>query len=240
MKQNNSFHRSYDKMQNDIIEIKVDYRSWLRSLKVIGSSIAIILGILAYFGYDKIDTLESTILKQLNSRLAITDSLLSNIDEDKLDKLNIRLEEKEKEYNKTIANIARIIMLNKEIEDKILETLPNNSIIKQKYTTMYQSGNENIFEVKPIKKTYKQNSNEYFYLIFFENYSLENADFVLFQIQKGNSVLKDSFNKIESRFNKIELNFNIPKGKYIIEFGIVTKSNSTPTFHRVKKEIEII
>lgn len=119
MNRNNSPRRGYEELRKEIVEVKIDYKAWMRSLKIIGFSVTIILALLAFWGYDKIDTIEKTILERTDQRLAQSDSLLSKIDDKRIADLNNKLLLKEKEYTQTIKSLENIITQNKQIEDKI-------------------------------------------------------------------------------------------------------------------------
>ena len=231
---------SYEDLKKDITEVKIDYKSWMRTLKTIGFSITVILAIFAYFGYDKIDSLEKTILERTNNRLAQTDSILAKIDSKKINELNQRISEKEKEYSQTLNNFEKIISQNKKIEDNILALLPNNKRVERNYSSYYGGKVDDLFEFRPIENNYKQNSVVNLYLIFDETFDLSKADCISINLYKGNYVIKRHYYSVQERFNKINFTFDVDKGDYAIEFGFLSKSNDKPTYHSFKKYIKIL
>jgi hypothetical protein len=232
--------KDYDDLRKDIIEVKIDYKSWMRSLKVIAIAVTVVLSILAYFGYDKIDTLEKTILDRTNSRLAKTDTLLSKIDEKRIDAINKRITEKETEYNSTLKSIEKVINQNKIMEEKILSVLPNNTRVNRELKSFMAGQQDDIFETRQLQATYNRNQKTSLYLIFDEKYDLKNVDVICLQMTKDNVIQKDYYYAVEQRFNKIEVTFDLPSGNYKLEFGFLTKSNNLPTFHRIVRNIKII
>lgn len=240
MRQNYYNRKDYEDLRKDITEVRIDYKAWIRTIKIIAFSVTIILAVLTYFGYDKIDSLEKTIIDRTNNRLAQTDSILSKIDEKKINEINQRITDKEKEYSQTLKNFEKIITQNKRIEDNILALLPNNKRTERKLSSYYGSHVDDLFDFRPIENSYKQNSVVNFYLIFKETFDLNNADVISLNLFRGNYIIKQYYYVIEQRFNKINLTFDVEKGDYTIEFGFLSKSNDKPTFHSYKKNIKII
>jgi hypothetical protein len=232
--------KDYDDLRKDITEVRIDYKSWMRTIKVITFSVTIILAVLAYFGYDKIDSLENTIIERTNNRLAQTDSILSKIDEKKINEINQRISDKEKEYTQTLKNFEKIITQNRRIEDNILALLPSNKRIERNFSSYYGGRVDDFFDFRPIENSYKQNSIVNFYLIFKETFDLNKADVISLNLFNNNYIVKQYYYLIEQRFNKIDLTFDVEKGDYTIEFGFLSKSGDKPTFHCYKKAIKII
>jgi hypothetical protein len=109
---------SYEKLRDEVLEVKVDYRAWLRSLKVIALCVTIILAILAYFGYDKIESIESTAVQRVNERLAKTDSLISLIDEVRIHQLDQMLNELSQRVDGKEQELDQLMMgLNQRLQD---------------------------------------------------------------------------------------------------------------------------
>lgn len=240
MRHNLSPRKDYDDLRKDINDVRIDYKSWMRSLKVIAISVTVVLSILAYFGYDKIDTLEKSIIERTNSRLAKTDTLLSKIDEKRIDNINKRITEKENEYNVTLNSISKIINQNRIVEEKILSVLPNNKKTDREPRTISLKQPDNIFEVRQLQATYTKNQKISLYLIFAEEYDLKNVDVICLHISKNNVLQKDNYYLVEQRFNKIEVTLDLNSGDYEFEFGFLTKSKVVPDFHRIIKKIKII
>lgn len=235
----NNIRNNYNPIWQEIVEIKSDYKSWIRSLKVIAIAATLILSILAYFGYDKIDTLEKTVLERTNERLEKTDSLLSKIDDKRIEEINKKIHEKEKEYKQILNSFDEIIIQNRQMQDKILSILPPNKRIEAHVDSYYESDNNDYFEIQPISKSFKQNSKVHLYLIFNENFNLKNAEFICFQLMQGNTANKIYYYQIEQRFNNIYFTLDVAKGNYLIQLGYYSKSNNKQTFYNIKKNITV-
>jgi len=86
---------SYEKLKEDLFDYRIDIKSYKRNLNTIRISGSIIISVLAFFGYNKIESIQESILRRANERLAITDSILAKIDQKKIDSLNEIIAQKE-------------------------------------------------------------------------------------------------------------------------------------------------
>ncbi len=103
---------SYEKLRDELFDTRVDLKAWIRSMKILGICVPILLFILAFLGYDKIESIEQKIL--------------SKIDEKRLNELNQRILAKEVEFEQTLKNFEKVLSKNKELEEKLLTALVSN------------------------------------------------------------------------------------------------------------------
>ena len=132
MSEENMNNSSIENLRNELFDYRIDIKSYKRNLSTIIIASSVLISVLAFFGYNKIDAIENSILERANNRLAITDSILATIDQKKIDSLKLLLIEKEKEYKLTISNFEKIVAQNKKLEMKLLVSLPENERIKSK------------------------------------------------------------------------------------------------------------
>ena len=119
----------------------------IRNLNTIIIAGTLIISVLAFFGYNKIENIEKIVIDKTNQRLAITDSLLAKIDQKKIDSIKNILIVKEKEYSTIITNFEKTIQQNRELELLFLKSIPENESIKENNVS-YSLGNpEGLFEV---------------------------------------------------------------------------------------------
>ncbi|MDP4194857.1 MAG: hypothetical protein Q8940_07400 [Bacteroidota bacterium] len=239
MLRNKNNESSCEKLRDEVFKINVDYHTWMRSLKVIGICVTIILTLLTFFGYDKIDSIEKTILERANVRLAKTDSLLAKIDDKRINEINYKLLQKEKEYEVTIGNFEKMIAQNERLEERILQLLPDNKRIDVKLNSYISKSPEDIFEIRPVKDSWNNNENMKLYLIFNDKYDLNKVIGLKFSIDNSKYEIKDYYYQIEQRFNKISVTLDLAKGPYLINFGFLEKSKDIPTYYHISKKINI-
>lgn len=221
---------NYDKIRDELIEIKSDYKAWLRSLKILWVAVSIILFILAFFGYSKIESIEKTIFERVELRLKTTDSLLAQIDKRRIDSLNKIISEKEVEYKSVIANFENTIRKNKELELKLLNSLVPNKRIEYNLTSYYKESSEGYLKISEIPKSINQKSSLPIYLIFLNNEAVQMAEVinvsVTYKNDKGEIISTGRyFYEINGVYNKAVISFDLPKRRYDVEIGFIAKVN---------------
>ncbi|MCD4663979.1 MAG: hypothetical protein K8R68_01835 [Bacteroidales bacterium] len=232
-----------EKLREELFEIRVDVQVYKRSFKILVTSVVIITAIIAYFGYDKIDTIQKDILKKANQRLAQTDSLLSNIDQSKLDTLNIKLSKKVKEYELTLANFDLVLQSNKELENKLFATLNTNKRVEYPLKSLYQHSPEDFFKLKKFPNVFKPNEKLDLFLSFSDSFELSSAEVLKLEITKTKNdqlyQVKDYSFEVQQRLNKLSITLDIAKGKYILDVGFIKKDKEKYHFYRFRKNIVI-
>jgi hypothetical protein len=233
-----------DKLRDELFEVRVDVKAYIRSLKILGSSVAILFAILAYFGYDKIDSVQQTVLVKANQRLAQTDSLLANVDQAKLDSLNRLLVRKQREYEVTLSNFELALRRNKELEFKLYDALKPNERAEYELPSWTVHPPEDFFEVKYFSDKFRSGEKLDLYLSFSESFDLSNAKVLrveLTQYREGKAYgIRDYKFKVQQRLNKFSITLDVPQGKYLLEVGFVKKEGDGHGFYRLQKSIEIV
>jgi len=233
----------YQKINEDLIEVRVEIKSYKQSFKILVSSVAVIIAILAYFGYDKIESIQKQILNSANQRLAKTDSLLSNLDQQKLDLLNEKLIQKTKEYEKTLSNFNKALTRNKELESRLFSALPTNKRIESKISTYHVLSPEDYFEIKQLKNSFRSGEKFAAYLSFNDSFDLSLAKelkLTITQKKEGKRfMVKDYSFEVHDKLNKLSCTLNIEKGEYILEIGFIKEDSGEKYFYRYKKNISI-
>lgn len=243
-KKSQNDHNAADKFRDELFEVRVDVKAYIRSLKILAGAVAVLFGILAYFGYDKIDSVQQTVLNKANQRLAKTDSLLANVDQSKLDSLNRILIQKQREYELTLLNFESALKKNRELESKLFETLKPNERIEYELTRYSVHSPEDYFEIRPFPDKFRPNQRLDIYLTFLENYDFSRARLLLVDItqlrENQRYGVKEYKFKVQQRLNKMSMTLDLPKGIYHLEVGFVTKDGDSHSFYRLQKNIEII
>lgn len=218
-----------DKLRDELFNYRVDIKSYIKNLNTIMISGTVLIALLAFFGYNRIDSIEKTILEEANKRLAVTDSILAKIDQSKIDSLNTFLIIKEKELIQTISNFEKIIYQNKSLEMKLLNSLPENDRINRKEGGYIDGLLADYVEMKPFKTILNEKEIVYIYLVLKENVEFASDDYISLAIYpKGRGVLLDyKYYNVNSKLNKIS--FGLRKFKnykdYRIEVAYFKKEN---------------
>lgn len=199
-----------EKLREELFEYRVDIKSYKGKLNVIIYAGSILLVILAFFGYDKIYNIETTILNRANERLAQTDSILSKIDQPRIDSINQLLLVKEQEYNVVIANFEKIVQQTMDVQSKLLESISENKRTDNRtgrYTEEYPT---DVFTIHPFNKELNRDQVEFIYVIFKDDVEFSCEDYLSIALYpKGRRMLLlDKNYAISSKFNKISFGIN--------------------------------
>lgn len=260
--------QKYEKLREEIVEVKVDYKAWLRSLKVIAVAVTIILALFAFFGYDKIESIESTIIGAVNERIAKTDSLISLVDQVRISELDVRLielthrvEEKEKEltqrigqlnerirakerdYQLTLSNFERFLSKNQEVERRLLQLLPTNQRIDYSLGTYHIRPPEDYFEIRPFPSSFERNERVDIFLTFADKFDLNRAEALcihLMKVEEGKHFLyRQYFFEVQEHLNKLALTLDVGEGDYTLETGFIEVKNDNTYFYRSAQKVEV-
>ena len=234
----------YEKLRDELFEYRVSIKTYLKNIKTIIISGTVIISLLAFFGYNKIENIENLVFKEVNERLKVTDDLLSKIDQKKIDSLNIVLTKKEKEFNQTIKNFDLIIKTNKSLEDKLLRSIDENSRTKEINESYYEESQTDYFEIRPFSKTIKLKEKIDFYLIFKENVDLTNIDNLCLKLfpKNTNIQLQDKYYKVNSNFNKLSLRIDSKyknHQEYQLKIGFYRKEGENIKFYNSEFDVKL-
>lgn len=221
---------SYEKLRDELFDTRVDLKAWVRSIKIMLSFAAAFLATLAYFGYDKIQSVEKAIIDQANSRLAKSDALLAMVDEKKLNQINKRLSDKEKEYEIMISSFNKFVSKNKELQEVLLKSMePNEVLLEPEIPSITLADSEFNFEVRPFPSTIKAKSKQDIYLTFQDGFPLNDAEmlgvyFLQMSSESSYKNLKKYIFKGQQRQNKLSFTVNVAPDNYLLRVGYLKKS----------------
>lgn len=233
-----------EKLRNDLFEYRVSIRSYIKNLNTIIISGTIVLSVLAFFGYNKIENIQKIVLDKANQRLAQTDSILAQIDQAKIDSLNLILKSKEKQLSETIDNFEKIVSQNQLLEIKLLESLPENTRNEpsiNSYIPEYQHG---IFNTRPFKQQVKLKENVFVYVVIDENFNLNENCYLSISLRPKNRNILIQYKRyiVNSRLNKISFSIDQAFEKYTeyeLEIGLFRKEKSDYKYYYNKFPITI-
>jgi hypothetical protein len=221
---------SLEKLKSDLFDYRIDIKAYKRNINTIIICGSLIISVLGFFGYNKIESIQNSILERANERLAITDSILSKIDQKKIDSLNEIISQKEIEYQQTIENFENTILKNRALEDKLLKSLPENKRSNNNVNHYEIEYSNSYFEVRPFRKTLRPRENESIFLVFKDNVITSKNDFIILSLYpKGRGILlMEKRYDIDTRLNR--LSFEIEKFEnftdYTLRIGYCMKLDS--------------
>jgi len=230
----------------EITEIKSDYKSWLRSIKIITLSATIVIFVLAFFGYDKIEKIEDNITSSISKRLAKTDSLLAQLDVSRIDELNKELALRKSEYEKTINNLNELIKKSRQIEKLMFQSLQNNEILTNTIQPkqVNRQDHEKYFSIRNLPGPIKSGKENYIIVQINPAIKISKIQFLRIsiirgKINKGGTILFSSDFTVNDYINKLPLPQNFSLGKYILRTGISIKEGQGTNYYESQNEITI-
>lgn len=199
-----------DKLRDDLFKYRVDILSYKNKINTLILAGTIIISVLAFFGYNKIENIEKTIMYRANERLAITDTLLAKIDQSKIDSLNLLILSREQEYNVLIANFENIIEQSLDLQGKMLGVLSENERTASRAKSYRKEYPTSLFNIYPIIKNLRKNQVEYVYLIINDEIDISEDDYLSIALYpKGRRIILLEKNyEVSSRFNKMSFAIN--------------------------------
>lgn len=233
---------NYEKLRDELFDYRVKIHAYIKNLNTIIVAGTIILSLLTFFGYNKIENIQSIIISKVDKRLATTDSILAKIDQKTIDSLNMMLSKKEVDLQNTIDNFEKTISRNKELEFNLLKNLPENRRIKPKNIARYEEPNTDIYDIREIKSSFHLNELGYIYLVTRDGFEIDGNCFINLSIYpRGRNILiQDKYYAIDSKFNKLSFSINEKYEKYTqytIAIGLFKKEGSI--YKEYKRNIEI-
>jgi len=203
-------NNSIDKLRDELFDYRLDIKAYIKNLNTIIISGSILISVLTFFGYTKIENIEQTIMEKANERLAVTDLILSKINQERIDSLNLILIKKEENYQKTISNFEKIVSLNKELENQLFKSLPENKRTESKTNTYIEEYPTNYFKIRPFKTKVQEGELINLYVVINDGNEIKDEDYFSVKVYpKGRRVLLLSKEYIaSSKFNKFSFGIN--------------------------------
>lgn len=105
---------------------RVKMQSYKRSMNTLWVCDSIVLAVLGFLGYNRVENLLEKVEKNANERLSKTDAMLAKIDTHILDLITTVVGERTEAYEKAIAALEKGMKVNRELYKKLISGLPYN------------------------------------------------------------------------------------------------------------------
>ena len=201
--------QSFEKLRDELFQYRVDIQSYKRSMNTLWACVPIIMAILAFFGYNKIESLLDRVEQNASERLSETDALLSKVDTHYLDSLTAIVEERTIAYEEAIAALEKGTRVNNELYKKLISGLPYNKRIEMKVEPYVGKDATNVFDVVFYSEKYQYNQIGECYVVMGDDYSLEKDDVFLIEVRPQNRhmiIFSETF-EVLSNYNKFHFKF---------------------------------
>ena len=201
--------QSYEKIRDELFQYRVDIQSYKRSMNVLWACVPIIMAVLAFFGYNKVEALLDKVEQNANERLSKTESLLSKVDMHYLDSLTAIVEERTIAYEEAIGALEKGTRVNNDLYKKLISGLPYNKRLETKLVPYVGKDATNIFDIVFYSEKYKYDQTGECYVVMGDEYCIEKDDVFLIEVRPGNRhviIFGETF-EVRGNYNKFHFKF---------------------------------
>lgn len=200
---------SYEKLRDELFHYRIEIKSYQRSIGILATCVSIVIGILAFFGYDRIESVMKSYESRANNRLAHTDSLLSYVDTKALDSLRDVVASKTALYEKAMSELEKGTRINAELFKMIIGNLPFNSHVEHHIDSYLQNSATGVFEIGFYTELYKAGQTGECHVVFNDNATIGLDDVFIVSIFPKNRHLAIFYQtySIQGKYNRLPFTF---------------------------------
>lgn len=198
-----------EKLRDDLFQYRVEIQSYKRSMNILSACVSIVIALLGFFGYNKVESLLDKVEQGANERLAKTDELLDKIDTHYLDSLKLTVEERTLAYEQAISALEKGTRVNNELYKKLITGLPYNKRSEVKYDSYILRDATNIFDVVFYSDKYSLGQTGECYIVMGDEFVKEKYDVLLVEVlpkQRNVAIYYQMF-EVYSNYNKLHFKF---------------------------------
>lgn len=231
----------YEKLREELFEYRVDIKSYKNSMNTLWICVTVVIAILGFLGYDKLETLLNRVEDSANERLARTDSLLSKVDTHFLDSLTTLVNEKTVAYEATVNALERGTRVNNNMIKSLIGGLPFNKRYDVEHTPYIETDATNLFDIIYYTDNYEYGETGVCYVLMGEEYVKKKGDILLVKVRPDNRNIVvyyqtfetfDNYNKLHYSFGRFE-----QANKYILEVVLIRNRDGKFMGYTQKKSI---
>lgn len=223
-------NKDYEKLRDELFKYRIEINAFQRSIKTIIACVTLVIAILSYFGYDKIDSVVNKIEQQTNKRLASTDSILSQIDTHYLDSLTLLVEERTALYENALKELERGMEANKELLNVVISNMNYNKRTTRDIKSFTVDNGVGLFDIIQYADELRSGELGECYVVLNDDVVISDDNVFLVEIlPKGRNVLVYyQFFEINGRYNKFNYSFSKFEqyDDYILRVALIKKTKS--------------
>lgn len=234
---------SYEKLRDELFEYRVDIQAYKRSVNVLCACVSIIVAILGFFGYNRIEALLEKVEQNANERLEKTDELLAQVDIQYLDSLTTIVEARTKSYEAAISALERGTRVNNDLYKKLINGLPYNIKSEERILSYTDRDAINIFDIVFYDSSYSYGATGECYVVMGEEYKPQADDIFLVEVFPKNRnvtvyyqtfVVQSNYNKFYFKFKEFE-----QYKDYLLSVVLLQKKGGTTYGYHMSKHIMV-
>lgn len=219
---------SYEKLKDELFECRVELASWKKSFNILATCVTVIIAIITFFGYGKIEAVMKGVEARTEVRLSRVDELLAKVDTRQLDSITRLVSERTSQYEDAIAALDKGMMANRELLRLMIDNMPYNKKIESRIPSYIQKDAIGVMDVIFCDESLAQGISGNCYVLIDESFQLEEDDRLIIQVlPTGRRILVfDGCYVPQGKYNKLGFILNpFEKYKdYIVEVILLRKN----------------
>ena len=201
---------SIEKMRDELFQYRVEICSYKRSINILITCVTVVIAVLGFFGYDKIDSVAEKIEERASNRLSVTDSILARIDTHFLDSITNLIDQTTIVYENALLSLEKGIQYNTDYK-QLISKQPYNKR-KEEFVGSYTHRNAtNVFDLVYYTDSIHSGNVGECFVVMRNDYDFSQEDLFLVEIlPRGNNhtvyyqtfEVKQDYNKFYYQFDK--------------------------------------
>lgn len=211
----------YEKLRDELFHYRVEIQSYKRSMSTLWACVSVVVALLGFFGYNRVEALLDRVEKSANERLSKTDSLLVKIDSHFLDSLMTVVDERTTAYHDAIAALEKGARVNNELYKKLISGLPYNKRDATSIKSYIRDDATSLFDIVYYPNPYSYNTIGDCYIVMGDEYTREKDDVFIVEVAPKNRNLLLFYQQFEVKSNYNKLHFKLEKYEQFTEYELV-------------------
>lgn len=215
--------------------LETDLKAFLKNVNITKLFIAIILAVLAFFGFREINQIRNSVMQSIQPQIRYVDSLTKSIQTAKLDSLTLLIKKRGEEEKLVIKKLDDLITSSKEVENRFIQIMPSNEIgtsdMKYPHTV---SGSTHYFEIKS-PENHLSSGNEKRSIVLKLFIPSDSVQYIFMIIYERENNIKTTYCYLpKDGYNKLEFINDLKQPNYI-DVGLFLKKDwnlKNPSFYR--------
>lgn len=232
---------SIETMRDELFQYRVEICSYKRSMNCLIACVSVVIALLGFFGYDKIDSVADRFEERASNRLSVTDSILAKIDTHFLDSITNIINQTTIVYENALLSLEKGIQYNTDYK-QLISKQPYNKR-KEGFVNSFAIRNAtNVFDLAYYTDSIHSGNVGECFVVMRDDYDYSQEDLFLVEIlpSGSNTVIYRQTFEVKSDYNKFYYQFNKQESnnKYKLEVILLKKVGNQFDFgYKVAKNI---
>ena len=226
---------SIEKLRGELFQYRVEICSYKRSMKYLIACVTVVIAVLGFFGYDKIDSVADKFEKRASNRLSVTE-----LDTHFLDSITDLIYKTTNVYENSLKTLEKGVQYNIDYVN-LISKLSYNKRAEKTPDTYFERNATNVFDIAYYSDSIREDIIGECYVVMRDEYKYNTEDVFLIAVYpRGRNiavyyqpfVVKNDYNKFYFQFSKYEDYVN-----YRLEVVLLKKQGDGAIGYRNNKPV---